>query len=116
MVNVKRAIKQIRRSTVGKKLTRKTNRSNKQIRKHRGGAVYSFDFNDKIGGLAANVGLNGGPDGDCPKGNLAELGMMNYESAAGGRRKNKRSHKRSHKRLHSKSYSNSHKKSKSKKH
>jgi hypothetical protein len=115
MVNVKRAIKQIRRSTVGKKLTRKTNRSNKfnkQGGKHRGGAVYSFDFNDKIGGLAANVGLNGGPDGDCPKGNLAELGMINYESATGGRRKNKRSHKRSH----SKSYSNSHKKSKSKKH
>ena len=98
MPNVKRAIKQIRRSEGGKKLTRKTNKSQNLVRKHRGGAVLSFDFNDKIGGLPANVSLNGGPDGDCPKGNLAELGMMNYESVTGGRRKNRRSNKRSNKR------------------
>ena len=108
MPNVKRAIKQIRKSVVGKKLTRKTNKSNKskkssmQIRKHRGGAVYSFNLNDKIGGLAANVSLNGGPDGDCPKGNIAELSMMNYESATGGRRKHKKSQRKSQRKSKSK--------------
>lgn len=106
MSNVKRAVKQTRKTTMGKKLTRKSNKSNKLLRKHRGGAVYSFDFNDKIGGLAANVALNGGPDGDCPKGNLAELGMINYESASGGRRKHKRIHKRKNNRTHKKSKSN----------
>ena len=94
MSNVKRAIKQIRRSVGGKKLTRKTNKSQNLVRKHRGGAVYSFDFNDKIGGLPANVSLNGGPDGDCPKGNLAELGMINYETVSGGRRSNRKSNRK----------------------
>ena len=111
MANVKRAIKQIRKSVVGKKLTRKTNKSNKVNKrsgKHRGGAVYSFNLNDKIGGLAANVALNGGPDGDCPKGNLAELGKMNYESATGGRRKHKKTLRKSNRKSNRKSKSKKH--------
>jgi len=60
-------------------------------KKQKGGAVYSFDFKDTIGGLPATVSLNGTVDGDCPSGNLSELGMSNYGVAKGGKRKNSHS-------------------------
>ena len=88
---VKRMVKQIRKSLgVGKK-QKQTLKKNKV---QKAGAVYGFDLNDKIGGQAANVGLNGTPDGDCPAGNPKDLGMTNYGAATGGKRKTNKSNKR----------------------
>jgi hypothetical protein len=65
-------------------------------KRQRGGAVYSFDFKDTIGGLPATVSLNGTADGDCPSGNLSELGMSNYGIATGGKRKHSHSKNSKH--------------------
>jgi hypothetical protein len=51
---------------------------NLQRPSHRGGAIYSFDLTDKIGGLPARVPLNGTADGDCPATDTADLGFVNY--------------------------------------
>jgi hypothetical protein len=60
-----------------------------------GGAVYSFDLNDKIGGLPANVSLNGTQDGDCPSTGALDLGFTNYGLTKGGSyKKNKKNHKK----------------------
>ena len=75
----------------------------------RGGAIYSFDLNDKIGGQPANIPLNGTADGDCPGSETKDLGFVNYGLKRGGNRKIKK--KRSSSNKKSKSHSN--KKSKS---
>lgn len=62
----------------------------KTHRRHRGGAIYSFNLNDKIGGLPSRIPLNGTADGDCPATDTAELGFVNYDitrpTRGGGRR------------------------------
>lgn len=58
-------------------------------KKQRGGAIYSFDLTDKIGGLPARIPLNGTADGDCPATDTKDLGFVNYgmtRSSGGGRR------------------------------
>jgi hypothetical protein len=71
----------------------KTYKTNKNIKKYaKGGAIYSFDLNDKIGGLPNRISLNGTQDGDCPSGNISELGFANYgltKPMNGGKRHNK---------------------------
>ena len=111
---VKRAVRVLRQLfSSGKKRTLKktVKRSNKN-RTHRGGAVYSFDLNDKMGGMAANVSLNGTLDGDCPSGNTSDIGFSNYGIAKGGKRHmSKKSHKANKSRKSGKS-----RKSRSRKH
>lgn len=109
-MKIKRAMRQIRKSS---KRTKKSSISNK---KYKGGAIYSFDFNDRIGGLPANISLNGTQDGDCPSTDTKDLGFTNYGLTRGGNRKShkkshKKSNKKSHKKSHKKSYKKSHKKS-----
>jgi hypothetical protein len=83
-----------------------------------GGAIYTFNLDDKIGGLPANVSLNGTQDGDCPTTGALDLGFTNYGLTKGGSykknykkhrntksKKNKNKNKKS-----SKSKSRSHKK------
>lgn len=82
--------KMVKRFTNSKKQKRVSKKSTTSKHKQRGGAVYSFDFNDKVGGLPANVALNGTADGDCPSGNLSDLGMTNYNGVKGGRRNEKK--------------------------
>lgn len=82
---------------------------------HRGGAIYSFDLNDKVGGLPARIPLNGTADGDCPATDTADLGFVNYgmtRSSGGGKRKNTKRTKRS---KHSSRSKKSARKSKSRK-
>lgn len=57
--------------------------------KHKGGAIYTFDLNDKIGGLPAYTPLNGTRDGDCPSSDTKDLGFVNYGIKRGGRRNKK---------------------------
>ena len=100
--------------TIRSKLSRRTRkRTNKKQHKsksksmHKGGAIYGFDFNDKIGGLAANIPLNGTQDGDCPNSPTGELGFTNYGMTRSGggscikKQQNKKSAKTSakHKKL-----------------
>ena len=64
----------------------------KTHKKQRGGAIYSFDLKDKIGGLPARIPLNGTADGDCPATNTSDLGFVNYgmsPSVGGGKRSKK---------------------------
>jgi hypothetical protein len=82
--------KMVKRFTNIKKQKRVSKKSTTSKHRQGGGAVYSFDFNDKVGGLPANVALNGTADGDCPSGNLSDLGMTNYNGVKGGRRGGKR--------------------------
>lgn len=62
----------------------------KTHKRQRGGAIYSFNLNDKIGGLPARIPLNGTADGDCPATATADLGFVNYgmtrPTGGGGRR------------------------------
>ena len=85
---IKRAVRVLRQLfSNGKKRTlKKTMKRSNKNKLHRGGAVYSFDFNDKLGGMAANVALNGTIDGDCPSGNTSDLGFSNYGVKKGGKR------------------------------
>ena len=65
----------------------------KTNKRQRGGAIYSFDLNDKIGGLPARIPLNGTADGDCPATDTKDLGLVNYgvtNSSGGGRRRSNR--------------------------
>ena len=92
-------MRQIRKSSHGSK----HNKNVKRTKKHqRGGAIYSFDLNDKIGGLPANIQLNGTADGDCPGSPTNELGFVNYGLTRGGNRKRK--HKKQSKLHRSKSH------------
>jgi len=83
---VKNMMRSIRKAlTLGSK-----KRSTKKNFNLKGGALYSFNLLDKIGGLPAQLGLNGTVDGDCPKGNITDFGHNNYAIAKGGSRKNKK--------------------------
>ena len=64
----------------------------KTHKKQRGGAIYSFDLKDKIGGLPARIPLNGTADGDCPATDTSDLGFVNYgmTPSSGGGRHNRR--------------------------
>lgn len=104
---IKRAVRVLRQLfSNGKKRTlKKTVKRNNKHKLHRGGAVYGFDLNDKIGGMPANVSLNGTIDGDCPSGNTSDIGFSNYGVAKGGKRSMSKQHrksKRAHKSNHSK--------------
>ena len=83
---IKRFVRTIRSkmSKGTKKRTNKKQHKSKSKSMQRGGAIYSFDLNDKIGGLAANIPLNGTQDGDCPNTNTAELGFANYGMTRSG--------------------------------
>ena len=93
---IKRFVRSIR--SAGRKSTSK--RTNKKQGKtqrktaHKGGAIYGFDLNDKIGGQAANIPLNGTQDGDCPDLNTADLGFTNYGLTRGGGCVKKQKHKK----------------------
>ena len=95
-------IKQIRKTNSSIKKRTNKKRTNKKHQK--GGAIYSFDLNDKIGGLPANIALNGTQDGDCPTNGALDLGFTNYGLTKGG----------SYKKKHKKSLSKSKKSKKSK--
>lgn len=56
----------------------------KPIKQQSAGAIYSFDLNDKIGGMPANIALNGTQDGDCPNFSALDLGFANYGLTKGG--------------------------------
>ena len=92
------------------KRTRKS-KSNHQ----RAGAIYTYDFNDKIGGLAANIPLNGTNDGDCPNTDVSALGFTNYGLTKGGSRKGRKGRKGSKSKSHKKSKGRKSLKSKSSK-
>ena len=78
---------------------------------HKGGAIYSFDLTDKIGGQPAWIPLNGTQDGDCPATDTKDLGFVNYGATKGGSRKHKKSKRSKHV---SKSHKNKSRKTKSK--
>jgi hypothetical protein len=60
-----------------------------------GGAIYSFDLDDKIGGQPANISLNGTQDGDCPSTGALDLGFTNYGLTKGGSyKKNNKKHRK----------------------
>jgi len=61
-----------------------------------GGAIYSFNLNDKIGGQPAWIALNGTQDGDCPASDTKDLGFVNYGATKGGSRKHKKSKRSKH--------------------
>lgn len=78
----------------------KSNRISKKRTQMQGGAIYSFNLEDKIGGQPARIPLNGTADGDCPATDTKDLGFVNYGLTRGGgsrRRKHSRSNKRSKK-------------------
>ena len=113
---IKRFVRSIR-----SKRSRRTRKRNNKNQNHKGGAIYSFDLNDKIGGLPANVALNRTQDGDCPNSDISDIGFTNYgltriNNAKGGsyktnnkNKKNKKSMKKSMKHKKSKT-SKKHKK------
>ena len=77
---VKRFVRTIR-SKMSKRTNKRTHKKqhkSKSRANHKGGAIYSFNLNDKIGGLPANIALNGTQDGDCPNSPTGELGFTNY--------------------------------------
>lgn len=82
---------------------------------HKGGAIYSFDLTDKIGGLPARIPLNGTQDGDCPSTLDKDLGFTNYGMTRGGSRSkshnNKKRHTKKTKTHHRKTKKNTHTKS-----
>ena len=97
---VKRMMRQIRKVSNGtKKRTAKKQHNSHKKAMHKGGAIYGFDLNDKIGGLAANIPLNGTQDGDCPKSPTADLGFTNYglTRSGGGKSRKHKSKKHMHK-------------------
>lgn len=88
--------------TSHKKNSLKRRQTQKRKNKQTGGAIYTFNFNDKIGGQPAWIPLNGTKDGDCPSTNTKELGFVNYETtrSSGGGKRNKqiKKHMRSQRR------------------
>ena len=84
----------IRKSSKDSNSSKNMKSIKKRTKKHqRGGAIYSFDLNDKIGGLPANIPLNGTSDGDCPGYPTSELGFVNYGLTRGGDRSSSHRHK-----------------------
>lgn len=88
------------RAKANKSTKKRTNKKQKQTKsktnkksQHKGGAVYTFDLNEKIGGLPARIPLNGTQDGDCPTNGALDLGFTNYGLTKGGSYKKK--HKKS---------------------
>jgi len=75
---------------------RNTNKRQTRNRKHTGGAIYTFDLNDKIGGQSARIPLNGTRDGDCPATGSADLGFVNYGQTRGGGSKKSLKYPKSH--------------------
>lgn len=69
-------------------MNKKTKRSSY---KSRGGALYTFDLKDNVGGLPAVKSLNGTPDGDCP---YTNDDFLKQKKLVGGS-KSKRSSRRS---------------------
>ena len=94
---IKRFVRSIR--AAGRKSTSKrTNKKKSKTQRksaQKGGAIYGFDLNDKIGGQSARIPLNGTQDGDCPDLNTADLGFTNYGLTRGGGcvKKQKRNHR-----------------------
>ena len=106
---IKRMMRVVRKSlSNGKKLVNKkqVNCNDRKHKQHRGGAVYSFDLTDKIGGLPANVSLNGTDDGDCPRGNISDLGISNYAVSGGKRNSHTKKRRSSKKQKHHSSKKN----------
>lgn len=67
----------------------------------KGGAIYTFNLDDKIGGLPAYVPLNGTRDGDCPATDTKDLGFTNYGISKGGARKHhSKKHSKKHGKMH----------------
>ena len=62
-----------------------------------GGAIYSFNLDEKIGGLPANVALNGTQDGDCPSTGALDLCFINYGLTTGGSYKKNKKNKQNRK-------------------
>ena len=87
---VKNMMRSLRKALTLGSTKRSTRKNTKKTYNHKGGALYSFNLLDKIGGLPAQLGLNGTVDGDCPKGNITDFGNNNYAIAKGGSRKNKK--------------------------
>lgn len=77
----KKSHKKSHHSRKSRNTKRHTKRHN---RKHTGGAIYTFDLNDKIGGQPARIPLNGTRDGDCPATGTTDLGFVNYGQTRGG--------------------------------
>ena len=113
-------LRSIRKSSSGSKSSKRSKRNNKSNSKnnnkrrtktnHRGGAIYSFDLTNKIGGQATNIALNGTSDGDCPGSKTADLGFTNYGltrpdySLIGGDCKRKKSKKSRSKKANNKRF------------
>ena len=87
---VKQMMRSIRKALTLGSTKRSTRKNTKKTYNHKGGALYSFNLLDKIGGLPAQLGLNGTVDGDCPKGNITDFGHNNYAITTGGSRKHKK--------------------------
>ena len=74
-----------------------------------GGALYTFDLKNTIGGLPAQIALTNTNDSDCPQLSEKNLGFSNYAKLSGGRSNahKKQSQHKSHKKQ---SQNKSHKK------
>jgi hypothetical protein len=114
---IKRAVRVLRQlfSNSKKRTLKKTIKRSNKNKLHKGGAVFSFDLSDKIGGMPANVSLNGTMDGDCPSGNTSDLGFSNYGVAKGGKRNMSKKHRKSHKSRNARKSKNVRKSKKSRK-
>ena len=87
-------MKVIRKSSKDSRRSKNMKSIKIRTKKHQqGGAIYSFDLNDKIGGLPANIPLNGTSDGDCPGSPTSELGFVNYGLTQGGSNNRSNSHR-----------------------
>jgi hypothetical protein len=78
----------------------KQHKKTQKTKQQKGGAIYSFDFNNKIGGLPAWIPLNSTKDGDCPDSNIKDLGFTNYGITNGGSRRHSSNHRNSNSRNH----------------
>ena len=117
---VKRMMRQIRKMAKGTKKRTSAKKQNKSHKKamHKGGAIYGFDLNDKIGGLPANIPFNGTQDGDCPNTPTTDLGFTNYglTRSGGGKSRKHKSKKHMNKLLKGTKGKKSNKSNKSRKH
>jgi hypothetical protein len=88
--------KHSKKSRHSKRNTKRNTKRHTRNRKHTGGAIYTFDLNDKIGGQSARIPLNGTRDGDCPATGSADLGFVNYGQTRGGGSKKSLKYPKSH--------------------
>ena len=72
-----------------------------------GGALYTFDLKNKIGGLPAQIALTNTNDSDCPQLSEKNVGFSNYAKLSGGRTNahKKQSQHKSHKKQSQNKYS-----------